>query len=197
MKQTLDRAVAQVHQDLPTLLAVVLSVAPDGVIAWSWSRDLEPGRAVGYAALHRAATSCVDGPGVGQRLRRLLLMSDTTWVTSRPLRDSDEDGESGQRAYLVITTAFDGDIQRGLAVVHAARVRDRVRTCVDAQAQPKCVALRDALVELVLNDDQPLGLIRELASETQVDPAHLTCLDELDLEQQRRLAACIQRRQRR
>lgn len=197
MKQALDRGLAQLHHDLPALLAIVLSVAPDGVIAWSWSRDHEPGRALGYAALHRAATLCVDGPGEGQRLRRLLLMSDTTWITSRPLRDVDEEaGESGRRAYFVVTTAFRGDTQSGRAVVHAARVRDRIREVIDAQAQPQRLELRDALVELIVTDHEPLALLREVAFEAQLEPARLTCLEGLNLEEQRRLAACLQRRHR-
>jgi hypothetical protein len=194
MKRALDDAFVEVADQLPTLLAVVLSVAPDGVIAWAWSRDHQPKRALAFAALQRTATLCLDGLEDGGQLERLLLTSDKTWIASRPLRDREPGGERLDRAHLVLTTAFSGELQTGMSVVHGARVRARVRDIVDAHARVECLELRDRLVELLQTDAGGLDAMRELCDELGLEPAALARLAELEREPRRQLAVWLARR---
>lgn len=196
MKRALDDALAQLSEELPTLLAVVLSVAPDGVIAWAWSRNDEPEQALGFAALHRATTLCLEGLDEGEQLQRLLLTSTTTWVTSRPLLDPSEPGQRRRREHLVLTTAFHGQLPAGMAVVHSARVRKRLSAIIDCLEHPEIVELREALIELVMSATDPLARVAALVHDAELDASMLAHLDQLGPEQRERLAASLGRQHR-
>ncbi len=102
MRTILDRSLEEFLGQLPGMRAVVLSVAPDGLLAWCWSRDSKPDIALGFAALDRAATACLENLGASQSSRSLLLTAEDAWVGVWPL---DEDPEPGgpHRPRLVIT----------------------------------------------------------------------------------------------
>ena len=195
MRQALDDAFADIAEEHPALLAVVLSIDPDATISWAWSSDHEPRRALGFAALHRAATMCLDGLEGEQRLHRLLLSSNASWIASRPLRSPEENGGSQLAGpHYVVTTAFCGDIQPGMAVVKTARLRDSIKQIVDAHAEPQCMELRDGLVELIAGEGDPLACLTELSKETEIGLAELTRLDQLSAPSRQALLAWLRPR---
>jgi len=190
VKRALDAAFEEVSAQLPRLHTVVLSVAPDGVVAWAWSRARRPEQGLGFAALQRAVTSCIDALDGDGRLERLLLTSDKSWVMSRPLRD--DETRSG-KSHLVLTTAFSGELPAGMAMVQAARIRAQVRDIVDLHAQTELRSLRDELLERVRGDERGPGYLRSLCSELDLEPSALARFDQLDDEQRQRLAAWLER----
>ena len=191
MRQALDDAFEQVAQELPTLLAMVLSIDPDATITWAWSSDHEPRRALGFAALHRAATMCLDGLDGQQQLQRLLLTSNLSWITSQPLHSPNDRLARAGRPHFVVTTAFCGDIRAGAAVVQTARLRDRIKAIVDAHAEPRLVVLRDGLVELLTVHDDPLACLASLSEDTGIEVTDLGRLDRLSPQHQLSLTAWL------
>lgn len=185
MRQTLDHAVQTTLAPLSGLRAVVLSVAPDGLIAWCWSRDNKPEIALGFAALDRAATLCLQGLGASQRSRSLLLSAEDVWVTSWPLYDSDDVAPGRER--LVLTIVFGGNLRSGMVMVYATRVRAHMRAALDAARSQRCVRLRARLVDLVLNAPDASVALQDLARAAELELEQLGRLDQLDEAAQRRL----------
>ncbi len=194
MRKALDDAFADISDELPTLLAMVLSIGPDATITWAWSCDHEPRRALGFAALHRAATMCLDGLDGEQPLQRLLLTSRASWISSQPLRIPEDDSTQRRGPHFVVTAAFCGEIQAGMAVVQSARLRERIKAIVDIHREPDCVELRDALVELLSCEPAPVSCLAELSEDTGVAPAELGRLDLLNRQRQLELLGWVRAR---
>ena len=153
MKATLDRALAPLVGPIPELRAVVLSVAPDGLLAWCWSRDDKPEVALNFAALERAATTCLEDLGASQVGRSLLLTAKDSWVASWPLFDSPTDLEARPR--LVITTVFSGELQSGMVMLHGTRIRMQLRAVLTEARKPALAQLRRSIGDRLLASDDP------------------------------------------
>jgi hypothetical protein len=190
MRRTLDHAVQTILAPLEGLRAVVLSVAPDGLIAWCWSRDDKPEIALGFAALDRAATVCLEGIGASHRSRNLLLSAEDAWIVSWPLYDDDEPISGRER--LVLTTVFSGNLRNGMVMVYGTRVRAHIRMAVDAARSQSCKQLRERLVDLVLNSPDASVALQDLANAAKIDLDQLDRLDQLGVDAQRRLLALLE-----
>jgi hypothetical protein len=162
VKRTLDRAIAEISAPMTGLRAVVLSAAPDGLLAWAWSNDGDASIALGFAALARAATMCLESLGASQRGRSLLLTAEDTWVGAWPLHEL-EAGHGRER--LVVTVVFAGTLQAGLVMVYGARIRTHLRMALEQALAPEPDRIRAALLEHVLtHDDVGLALERVAAA---------------------------------
>jgi hypothetical protein len=189
MKRTLDRALSEISGPMVGLRAVVLSAAPDGLIAWSWSRDDRHEPALGFAALDRAATMCLESLGASQRGRSLLLTAEDTWVGAWPLYDLDG-GEHG-RERLVITVVFSGALQAGLVMVYGSRIRMHLRVALDEAASAECVNLRAALIERVLMRHDAAFALGRIAEATGVELRRIARPELLSPDERRRLLSTI------
>lgn len=189
MRRTLDHAVQSILAPLEGLRAVVLSVAPDGLIAWCWSRDDKPEIALGFAALDRAATVCLEGIGASHRSRNLLLSAQDAWIVSWPLYD---DELISGRERLVLTTVFGGNLRNGMVMVYGTRVRAHIRMAVDAARSQACKQLRERLVDLVLNAPDASVALQDLANAAKIEIDQLDRLDQLGVDAQLRLLALLE-----
>jgi hypothetical protein len=194
MKQILNRALREILGPLTGLRAVVLSVAPDGLIAWSWSRDDRHEIALGFAALDRAATVCLEGLGASQRSRSLLLTAQDAWVASWPLYEIPEGEPNSERERLVITTVFSGELQSGMVMVYGARVRLHIRAALDAAREPELARLRMQLVDHIHGSEDPAKALHDLARAAAIDLRRLDRLDQLSQAEARHLSELTQSR---
>lgn len=199
MKRVLDRALSELTGPIPELSAVVLSAAPDGLIAWCWTRDDKPEVALGFAALDRAATVCLEGLGASLRRRNLMLTAEDYYISAWPLYESNEldehaaEGNQGRLpSRLVITMVFAGDIQRGMVLLHGTRIRLHLREALD-QAWERDRDLRTGLVELLSQAEEPVELIHRLVESSGVDLRRLSRLDALNTQERERVRAAIGR----
>jgi hypothetical protein len=192
MKCTLDDSIVRSLGSLNGLRAVVLSVAPDGLIAWCWSREHKPEIALGFAALDRAATICLEGLGASQQSRNLLLTAQDAWVASWPLDDTnDHKPGRARRGRLVLTTVFDGELLTGMVMVYGIRVRAVVRAALDAAREPTVMQLRRQIVDFVIAAPDPSVALRELAERSKLELRQLERLEQLSEAEQRRLEATV------
>ena len=187
MKRTLDRALAEIQGSIRGLHAVVLSVAPDGLIAWCWSVDDKPEIALGFAALDRAATICLEGLGASQSSRNLLLTAADAWVAAWPLYD-DGVGEGG-RERLVITTVFRGGLQSGMVMVYGSRIRMHVRAALDEARAPRLQGLRARIAERLATTTRAGATLQSIADTAHLELRRLERLEDLSTDELRRLAA--------
>jgi hypothetical protein len=167
MKGTLDRALAEIAAPMDGLRAVLLSAAPDGMIAWSWSCDDKHEAALGFAALDRAATLSLETLGASQRGRSLLLCAEDTWVAAWPLHDLGPHERRGER--LVITVVFAGSLQTGLVMVLGSRIRMQIRMALDKVRDAEQDGYRKTLVDLVLVREEAAAALSEIAVTAGVD----------------------------
>ena len=187
MKTILDRALGGVHSGVKGLRAVVLSVAPDGLIAWSWSDNDKHDIALGFAALDRAATVCLESLGASQGSRSLLLTASDSWVASWPLFDRESLGGVESRQHLVITTVFAGELQNGMVMVYGSRVRTHIRDAVQTVREDEGEDIRAALVEHVRTAADGAMALQRLAAEFDMDVRRLSCPEQLGAQEQQRL----------
>lgn len=188
VKKTLDRALASISGPLVGLRAVVLSAAPDGILAWSWSSDERHEAALGFVALDRAATICLEGLGASQSSRCLLLSAEDTWVASWPLFDASADVGRG-RERLVITTVFSGALQSGMVMVYGSRVRMQIRAALAVARTSELIELRSSLARALVAAAAPELALRELCAAADVELSRLQRLEDLSSEERRRLIA--------
>lgn len=185
MKGTLDRALAEISAPMDGLRAVVLSAAPDGMIAWSWSCDDKHEAALGFAALDRAATLCLETLGAAQRGRSLLLCAEDTWVVAWPLHDLDTHEPAGER--LVITVVFAGALQTGLVMVYGARIRMQIRTTLDKVRDAEQDHYRKSLVErLLVREDAP-SMLSQIATAAGIELRRIGRPELLNADERRRI----------
>ena len=187
MKTILDRALAGVLSEVKGLRAVVLSVAPDGLIAWSWSDNDKHEIALGFAALDRAATVCLESLGASQGSRSLLLTASDSWVASWPLFDLEGLGDVEIRQRLVITTVFAGELQNGMVMVYGSRVRRHIREAVKVVREDEDEDMRAALVEHVRAADDGAMAVQRLAAELDIEVRRLGCPEQLGARERQRL----------
>lgn len=192
MKATLDRALAPLIGPISELRAVVLSIAPDGLLAWCWSRDDKPEVALNFAALDRAATTCLEDLGASQRGRSLLLTAEDTWVASWPLFESATEHEARPR--LVITTMFSGQLQSGMVMLHGTRIRMQLRAVLTEARRPALIRLRQSIGEQLLASDDPVAALDELATEAGLELRRLTRLERLGDHELQKLEVALRRR---
>ena len=188
MKRTLDKAIRTMQSTmgpLEQLRAVVLSVSPDGLVAWCWSREQKPEIALGFAALDRAATQCLDGLGASRNLSNLLLRTQGVTVAAWPLYDGEE--RKPGREQLVLTTVFDGDLNGGYVMAYGMRVRAHIRKELDAARTQSCMQLRAKLIEFGLAAANPTHALRELADSSDLEFDQFGRLEELSGDEQERL----------
>lgn len=176
MKRALDHALAELLPTVKGLRAVIVSASPDGVIAWCWSRDGKPDIALGFAALERAASRCIDDLGASQAGRSLLLTAKDAWVAAWPLYEPT--GEDTQPR-LAVTTVFEGELQSGMVMVYGTRIRQHLREALDANADAGLDELRVALVERIVASQDPLTALAEASAAAQLEPLALTRLAQL------------------
>ena len=186
MIRTLDRAIAELVGPIPSLRAAVLSVAPDGLVAWCWSREAEREIALHFARLDRAATLCLESLGAAPESRSMMLSARDTWVVAWPLYEDGTDLSHG-RARMVLTVVFSGELQNGMVVVYGRRVLTHLRTALDSAKLGRCAPLREQLVELILAADEPSAAIERLAAEADIELRRLERLDGLADDEQLRL----------
>lgn len=189
MKRTLDRALAEISSPMNGLRAVVLSAAPDGLIAWSWSSDERHDAALGFAALDRAASMCLEQLGASQRGRSLLLTAEDTWVGAWPLHDLD--GRDAGRERLVITVVFSGTLQAGLVMVYGSRIRMHLRVALDEALTQETTDLRALLVERVLRGENAANHLERIADVSEVQLRRLARPELLSPDEQRRVVAAV------
>lgn len=188
MKRTLDRAIADISAPMTGLRAVVLSAAPDGLLAWSWSNDGDPSVALGFAALDRAATMCLESLGASQRGRSLLLTAEDTWVGAWPLHDVEH---SQGRERLIVTVVFAGTLQAGLVMAYGARIRMHLRAALDQALAPEPARVRAALLEHVLTQDDAALALERLAAASDVPLRALAQPEQLDADACARLLQLV------
>ena len=189
MRRTLDNSLQRVLGSLEGLRAVVLSVAPDGLIAWCWSREDKPEIALGFAALDRAATICLEGLGASQNARNLLLTTQDAWVASWPLYDVEDFSPGRER--LVLTTVFDGKLRNGMIMVYGMRVRAQIRTAMNTARAQACMQLRAQLVDFMLAAPDPGAALRDLATTTKLELDQLEHIDQLSEDERQRVAEVV------
>lgn len=192
MDATLERTLAKLGAAIPQLQAVVLSAAPDGLIAWCWTRDRQADIALGFAALDRAAAQCLEGLGSDLDSRSLMLTTDAHSVCAAPLR---EVGEVGRELSpkLVLTSVFAGEIQRGMVMLHGTRIRMRVREALDGvwAGGP----WRRELAEFLLGREAPELALARLSETSGVELQRLSHASELDARERESVRAAIDRLQ--
>ncbi len=189
MIRSLDRAIAELVGPIPALRAAVLSVAPDGLIAWCWSREAESDVSLNFARLDRAATTCLEALGAAREGRSMMLCARDTWVVSWPLHDdSDPHDGAGEGSRMVLTVVFSGELQNGMVLVYGRRVLAQVRKALDDARAGRCDALREQLVELIVAADDPSAALEQLAAEAEIDLRRLERLEALTQPEQLRLA---------
>lgn len=176
MRRTLDHALADIRSSIKGLRAVVLSAAPDGLIAWCWSSDGRPDVALGFAALDRAATLCLDGLGDSLQARNLLLAANNAWVAAWPLF---EPAARGPREHLVITTVFTGELQDGMVLVYGNRIRVHLREALVGVRSGELGELRRELVDTLEASDDPATRLRELAGGAGLESTSLARPEQL------------------
>lgn len=167
MKATLDRALADTSQSMTGLCAVVLSAAPDGLIAWSWSRDGRHDGALGFTALDRAATVCLESMKASERGRCLVLSCEDTWVLAWPLHEN----ASTERERLVITTVFAGTLEAGMGMfmVWSSRIRKQIALTLNGLLDRDYQHYRTILAERMLARDDAVATLRGIATAAGVD----------------------------
>lgn len=185
MIRTLDRAIAELVGPIPGLRAAVLSVAPDSLIAWCWTRHDEPEVALNFARLDRAATVCLEALGASQQGRSMLLSAQDTWIAVWPLEEADPNDDR-LRARLVLTTVFSGDLQSGMVMVYGRRVVQHLRAAW-AKTQASGEQLREQLADLVLKADEPGVALERVAAGTAIELRRLERVEVLSDEEQQRL----------
>lgn len=186
MKVILDHALAEVSSGIQGLRAIVLSVAPDGLIAWSWTADDDPSIALGFAALDRAATVCLAELGAAEQSRSLLLTANGVWIAAWPLFEREED-TTPQR--LVITTVFEGDLQSGMVMVYGTRVRTQLAAAMREARTRQASAARRALVDHLSQSTDPGSTLRSLAAELDMELQRFACIEQLDPPSLQRITA--------
>jgi len=192
MIRSLDHAIAELIGPIPELRAAVLSVAPDGLVGWCWSREAEPEISLCLTQLERAVSACQEALGAARDSRSLMLTAKDTWVVARPLRDtSADDGQTCVR--LILTIVFSGDLQTGMVISHARRVFAHLSAAVDNASQGWCEQLRAQLLELVLSADDASAMIEHLAADAAIELRRLDRIETLGEQEQLRLAAAIER----
>ena len=191
MKTVLDRAIGSMISGVKGLRAVVLSVAPDGLIAWSWSDDDKHDIALGFAALDRAATVCLGSLGASQASRSMLLTARDTWVAAWPLFDVDSRDCELLRERMVITTVFAGELQTGMVMVYGSRVRLHIREALLAATDSGQRALRQALVRHLSEAADPCAALECLASDVDIDLRRLGCPEQLNPSERARLLSWL------
>ena len=191
MKTVLDRAIGSMLSGVKGLRAVVLSVAPDGLIAWSWADDDKHDIALGFAALDRAATVCLGSLGASQASRSMLLTARDTWVAAWPLFDVDSQEGEPLRERLVITTVFAGELQTGMVMVYGSRVRLHIRDTLLAATEEDKRALRQALVSHLSEAADPCAALECLAKDVDIDLRRLGCPEQLHSSERARLLSWL------
>ncbi len=192
MIRSLDRAIAELVGPIPALRAAVLSAAPDGLIAWCWSRQGEPEIALEFARLDRAATACLEALGAAPESRSLLLTAKDTWVVASPLEELGVELQTNAR--LVLTIVFSGELQNGMVVVYGRRVLGHLRAVLRQVMSERNAGLRERLVELLVQADDPLDAIEQVAGDAGVGLRALERIEALDDAQHQRVAAATGRR---
>lgn len=167
------------------LRAVVLSASPDGMIAWSWACDDKHEGALGFAALDRAATTCLESLGASPGGRSLLLCAQDTWVVAWPLYDLAPHGDRSER--LVITVVFAGELQTGLVMVYGARIRMQIRSALDNVRDAEQERYRRTLIDRVLVDDDAAGKLSQIAAVAGVDLRRIGRPELLNADERRRI----------
>ncbi len=190
MKRILDRALGEVAKPLVGLQAVVLSVAPDGLIPWSWSNDGKHEFALGLVALDCAATSCLEHLGASQASRSLLLKANNTWISSSPLDDVGVCGGGGS-GRLFITTLFTGELQGGMVTIYGSWIRRRVGAALSCALSTELVRLRASLVDYVFAAEDVDTALQDLAVAADIGLRRLARLDRLTPDERRRLLHLI------
>jgi hypothetical protein len=185
MKGTLDRALAEIAAPMDGLRAVVLSAAPDGMIAWSWSRDDKHDAALGFAALDRAATLCLETLKASPRGRSLLLCAHDTWVAAWPLHEVAPHEPLGER--LVITVVFEGALQTGMIMINGGRIRMQIRTALDKVRDAEQDHYRTTLVDSVLVREDPAGTLSRIAAAAGIDLRRIGRPELLNADERRRI----------
>ncbi len=196
MKRTLDGALSEILGPMPELQAVLLSAAPDGLIAWYWSRDEDPDIALGFAALDRTATACLEGLGASRRERNLLLTAENVFIAAWPLEESPPKTAEVQvesSSGLVLTAVFTGGLQRGMVLLHGSRVRLHIRRALE-EARARNPALRAALLGLLCQAEQPAELLVSLAEATNIGLRRIERPETLNRHEQSTLSTEIARR---
>jgi hypothetical protein len=185
MKGTLDRALGEICAPMDGLRAVVLSAAPDGMIAWSWSCDDKHEAALGFAALDRASTICLETLGASQRGRSLLLCAQDTWVAAWPLHDLGTQEHKGER--LVITVVFAGALQTGLIMIYGARIRMQIRMAVDKVRDADQASYRKTLIDRVLVHEDAAATLTQIAAIAGIDLRRIGRPELLNADERRRI----------
>lgn len=186
MNHILDRAIAEIAGPIPSLRAAVLSVAPDSLIAWCWTRHDEPEIALNCARLDRAATVYLEALGAAQQGRNMLVAAQDTWIAVWPLEEPAAN-EDRLRPRLGLTTVFSGDLQSGMVMVHGRRVLQHLRAAW-AKTQAGGEPLRDQLADLVLTADDPGLALERVATASAIELRRLERVEVLSDEEQQRLA---------
>lgn len=197
MNRSLDRAIAELVGSIPALRAVVLSVAPDGLIAWCWSRDGEAEIALGFARLDRAATACLESLDASRQGRSLMLNAKDTWIVSWPMEDDAAANDTSVTARMVMTAVFSGELQNGMVLLYGRRVLAQLRDVLQQGNTGRAARVREQLVELVALSSDPGAAIERLASDAAVDLRRLERLEALAETEQQRLEELADRQLRR
>lgn len=185
MKAILDRALAEIAAPMDGLRAVVLSAAPDGMIAWSWSRDDKHEGALGFAALDRAATLCLENLKASPRGRSMLLCAEDTWVAAWPLYELAPRERMGER--LVITVVFAGALQTGMVMLYGGRIRMHIRTALAKVRDAEQEYYRKTLVDRVLVREDAAATLIQVATAAEVDLRRIGRPDLLNVEERERV----------
>ena len=169
---------------------MVLSVAPDGLIAWCWSRDDKPEIALGFAALERAATVCLQDLGASRGSRSLLLTAQDAWVASWPLSEDEDEDEAGLgRGRLAVTTVFGGQLQSGMVMVYGTRIRVALQAAIEEARGARIEGLRARIVDRLMTAPDVGEMMRSIADAACIELRRLERLEDLSSDELRRLAA--------
>ncbi|NVB42566.1 hypothetical protein G6O69_32380 [Pseudenhygromyxa sp. WMMC2535] len=178
MKPSLDRALAEIIGPMEGLRAVVLSIAPDGLIAWSWERNAKHDIALGFAALNRAASTCFESLGASQRDRSVLLNAKNSCVAVWPLEELAET-DTLENGRMTLTVVFSGRMQSGMVMLYGNRIRLHLRQALAAARCDELSALRSELVELLEGSEEPDALLAKLSQDGGVELRRLARLEAL------------------
>jgi hypothetical protein len=162
------------------------------MIAWSWSCDDKHEAALGFAALDRAATICLETLGASQRGRSLMLCAEDTWVAAWPLHELGTHEHVGER--LVITVVFAGALQTGLVLIYGARIRMQIRMAVDKLRDADQEHYRNTLVDHVLEHEDAAATLTQIATTAGIDLRRIGRPELLNPDERRRILQIAQTR---
>lgn len=181
MKSIFEAAHREYAPNVEGLQAVVISAMPDGLIVWSWALDSRSNIALHFAALDRAASTCLYNLGTSAAAMSLSLRTEDLQIVSWPMGEFEaSDAAVGHRSGLVANFVFDGDVLPGMAMAHGKRALAQLERALDEAGVLRHDEVRAALVAELLAVEDPCALVGRLARRTGLSFEALTRPEGLD-----------------